>query len=85
MKPAITRDLIAAALKQEELGIPLADVIREAGVSEHTFLEWKKRFNALPGFPHDLKCLQDENIKLKQIVADLTLENAHLKDSVENK
>lgn len=80
MKPAISRDLIAAALKQEELGIPLADVVRQAGITEQTFFEWKKRYGALPGFPQDMKCLQDENIKLKQIVAELTLENVHLKD-----
>lgn len=80
MKKTITSDQIAAALKQEELGIPLEDVIRQAGVSEQTFLNWKKRYTALPGFPQDLKYLQEENTRLKQIVAELTLENARLKD-----
>lgn len=84
MKRAITSDQIAAALKQEELGMPLEDVIRGAGVSEHTFLNWKKRYSALPGFPQDLKCLQEENTKLKQIVAELTLENARLKDGLQD-
>ena len=47
MKRTITSDQIAAALKQEELGIPLEDVLRQAGVSEHTFLDWKKRYSCL--------------------------------------
>ena len=85
MKRTITSDQIAAALKQEELGIPLEDVIRQAGVSEHTFLNWKKRYSALPGFPQDLKFLQEENIRLKQIVAEMALEIARLKDSLEGK
>ncbi|AMP00405.1 transposase family protein [Collimonas arenae] len=67
-------DQIAAALKQEELGMPVADVIRQAGITERTFLNWKKQYGGLPGYPHDLKCLQEENAKLKQIVAELTLE-----------
>ncbi|CAL61881.2 putative transposase IS3 family [Herminiimonas arsenicoxydans] len=85
MKRTITSDRIAAALKQEELGMPLKDVIRQAGVSEHTFLDWKKHYSAMPGFPQDLKCLQEENIKLKQIVAELTLENVRLKDELKEK
>ncbi|MES2027058.1 MAG: transposase [Pseudomonadota bacterium] len=85
MKKAITSDQIAAALKQEELGMPLKDVIRQAGVSEHTFLDWKKRYSVMPGFPQDLKCLQEENIKLKQIVAELALENARLRDKLKEK
>lgn len=85
MKRTITSEQIAAALKQEELGIPLEDVLRQAGVSEQTFLDWKKRYNALPGFPQDLKFLQEENNKLKQIVAELALENARLKDLLDHK
>ncbi|RBA23492.1 transposase [Herminiimonas fonticola] len=85
MKRTTTSDQIAAALKQEELGMPLEDVIRQAGVSEHTFLSWKKRYSALPGFPQDLKCLQEENVRLKQIVAEMALENSRLKDSLEDK
>jgi putative transposase len=78
-------DQIAAALKQEELGIPLADVIRQAGVTERTFLNWKKQYGGLPGYPHNLKCLQEENAKLKQIVAELTLENSRLQDALDDK
>lgn len=85
MKRTSTSDQIAAALKQEELGMPLEDVIRQAGVSEHTFLNWKKRYSTLPGFPQDLKFLQEENVRLKKIVAEMALEIARLKDSLEDK
>lgn len=78
-------DQIAAALKQEELGMPLVDVIRQAGITERTFLNWKKQYGGLPGIPHDLQCLQEENAKLKQIVAELTLENARLQDALDDK
>jgi putative transposase len=85
MKRTTTSEQIAAALKQAELGMPLEDVIRQAGVSEHTFQNWKKRYGSLPGFPQDLKCLQEDNARLKQIVAELTLENARLKDEMKDK
>jgi len=78
-------DQIAAALKQEELGMPLADVIKQAGITERTFLNWKRQYGGLPDYPQDLKCLQEENAKLKQIVAELTLENARLQDVLEDK
>ncbi|MFC5474865.1 transposase [Paraherbaspirillum soli] len=73
---------IAAALKQEELGMPLADVLRQAGISERTFLNWKKQYGALPAYPNALKNLLEENAKLKQIVAELTLENSRLQDAL---
>lgn len=85
MKPPTTSEQIASALKQEELGLPLEDVIREAGVSEQTFLSWKKRYSMMPSFPQDLKSLLQENHKLKQIVAELTLENARLNDQLDSK
>ena len=78
-------DQIAAALKQEELGMPLADVIKQAGITERTFLNWKRQYGGLPDYPQDMKCLQEENAKLKQIVAELTLENSRLQDALEDK
>ncbi|MEO6919729.1 MAG: transposase [Collimonas sp.] len=78
-------DQIAAALKQEELGMPLADVIKQAGITERTFHNWKRQYGGMPDYPQDLKCLQEENAKLKQIVAELTLENARLQDALDDK
>jgi putative transposase len=81
----LSRDRIAAALKQEELGMPVADVIRQAGITERTFQSWKKQYGGLPENPQRLKFLQEENAKLKQIVAELTLENSRLEDALEDK
>ena len=80
-----SRDRIAAALKQEELGMSVSDVIRQAGITERTFQNWKKQYGGLPQDPERLKCLQDENAKLKQIVVALTLENSRLKHALEDK
>jgi putative transposase len=85
MKRNATSDQIAAALKQEELGMPLEDVIRQAGVSEKTFLGWKKQYGAHPEYSRDLKVLQEENTRLKQIVAELTLDIGRLKDEMAHK
>jgi len=81
----LSRDRIAAALKQEELGMPVADVIRQAGITERIFQSWKKQYGGLPDDPQRLKSLQEENAKLKQIVAELTLENSRLEDALEDK
>jgi len=81
----LSRDRIAAALKQEELGMPVADVIRQAGITERTFQLWKKQYGGLPENPQRMKSLQEENAKLKQIVAELTLENSRLEDALEDK
>jgi len=81
----LSRDRIAEALKQEELGMPVADVIRQAGITERTFQLWKKQYGGLPENPQRMKSLQEENAKLKQIVAELTLENSRLEDALEDK
>jgi putative transposase len=85
MKRIVTSEQIAAALKQEELGMPLADVIRQAGVSEKTFLSWKRQYGAHPEYSHELKQLQEENGRLKQLVAELTLDIGRLKEDIANK
>lgn len=85
MKRNSTSNQIAAALKQEELGLPLEDVIAQAGISEKTFLRWKKQYGLYPEYVRDMKVLQEENCRLKQIVADLTLEIGRLRDEIANK
>jgi len=72
---------IVAVLKQAEAGVPLAELIRRVGISEQTFYRWKKQYVGLEVDQiRQLKQLQEENTRLKQLVADLTLDKAMLQD-----
>ncbi len=72
---------IVAAVKQHELGTSAADIARKLGVAEQTFYRWKKQYGGLePGQARELKQLREENAKLKQVVADLSLDKAMLSD-----
>jgi len=72
---------IVAVLKQAELGIPVAELIRQVGISEQTFYRWKKRYTGLEvDQVRQLKQLQEENARLKRLVADLTLDKVMLQD-----
>lgn len=62
---------IVAVLKQAELGAPVADLIRKVGISEQTFYRWKKVYGGLePSQARKLKQLEEENAKLKRLVAE---------------
>lgn len=72
---------IVAVLKQVELGMAVADACRKMGISEQTFYRWKKQYGRLePGQARELKQLQEENARLKKLVADLSLDKAILQD-----
>ena len=72
---------IVAVLKQAELGTPVADLIRKVGITEQTFYRWKKQYKGLESEQvRELKQLQEENIRLKRVVADLTLDKVMLQD-----
>ena len=72
---------IAFALKQAETGTPVAEVIRGMGISEQTFCRWKKVYGGLGvGELRRLKLLEEENRKLKRLVADLSLDKHILRD-----
>jgi putative transposase len=72
---------IVAVLKQAEMGMPVADVIRQLGISEQTFYRWKKQYAGLHSDQvRELKQLQEENARLKKLVADLSLDKAILQD-----
>ena len=65
----------AFILKQGEDGLPVAEVGRKAGISQATYFNWKKKYaGLLPTEMKRLKQLEDENSRLKKIVADLTLD-----------
>jgi len=72
---------IVAILKQAELGMPIAELIRQVGISEQTFYRWKKQYAGLQSDQvRELKQLQDENARLKKLVAELSLDKAILQD-----
>jgi len=78
-------DQIVAIVKQAEMGMPLAELIRRVGISEWTFYRWKKQFTRLEiDQVRQLKQLQDENGRLKKLVAELTLDRAMLQDVLRN-
>ena len=72
---------IVAVLKQAELGMAVADVIRQVGISEQTFYRWKRQYGGMQSDQvRELKQLQDENARLKKLVAELSLDKAILQD-----
>lgn len=77
---------IVAALKEAELGMPVADVIRRLGISQQTFYRWKQMYSGLQSDQvRELKQLQEENTRLKKLVADLSLDKAVLQDVLAKK
>jgi putative transposase len=80
-KSKFTEQQIAFALKQAETGTSVAEVTRKLGISDVTFYNWRKKYGGL-GISEirRLKQLEDENNRLKQIVADLTLDKQMLQD-----
>lgn len=82
-KSKFTEEQIVYALKQAELGVPVLDVCRKYGGSEQTFYRWRKKYGGLEaGELRRLKQLEDENRKLKQLVADLSLDKHVLQDVI---
>jgi putative transposase len=85
-KSRYTDEQIAFAMKQAETGTPVADVIRRMGISEQTFYRWKKAYGGLGvGELRRLKQLEDENRRLKQLVADLSQDKHILQDVLSKK
>ena len=81
-----TEEQIAFALRQAESGTPVAEIIRRLGVSEQTFYRWKKQFAGLGVAElRRLLTLEEENRKLKQLVADLSLDKKMLQDVLSKK
>ena len=77
---------IVAVLKQAEVGVPVADLIRQAGISEQTFYRWKKQYVGLEvDQVRQLRQVQDENVRLKRLVAELTLDKTMLQDVLAKK
>ena len=76
----------AFVVKQGEEGRPVAEICREAGISQATYFNWKKKYaGLLPSEMRRLRELEDENRRLKKIVADLSLDKEMLQDIVKRK
>ena len=85
-KSKFTEDQIAFAQKQAELGISVEEVCRKMGISDATFYVWRKKYGGIgPSELRRLRQLEEENRKLKQIVADLSLDKAMLQAVVAKK
>ena len=81
-----SQEQIFATLKQQESGVATADVCREHGISSATFYKWKAKFGGLEvSDARKLKALEDENAKLKKLLAEQMLDNAMLKDVASRK
>ena len=81
-----TEEQIAFALRQHESGAQIAEIIRKLGVTEQTFYRWKKKFAGLGVVElRRLRQLEEENKKLKSLVADLSLDKKMLQDVVSGK
>jgi len=81
-----TDEQIAFALRQAEAGTPVDEICRRMGISEPTFYRWKKKFTGMGVAEiRRLKQLEDENGKLKGLVADLTLDKTMLQDVLRRK
>src|SRR6478735_5058647 len=89
-KSRFSEEQIIGILKRVEAGQPVADICREVGISDGTYYRWKAQYGGLEVSQlrrlrrlrrlRQLRQLEDENRKLKQVVADLTLDNRALKD-----
>lgn len=76
-----SEEQIIGILKEAEAGMPVAELLRKHGIAQGTFYRWKSKFGGMEvSDAKRLKKLEDENRKLKTMVADLMLDNKILKD-----
>jgi putative transposase len=85
-KSRFSEEQIVAILKQQEGGVATVDVCREHGISSATFYKWKAKFGGLEvSDARRLKALEDENAKLKRLLAEQMLDDAMLRDVASKK
>lgn len=85
-KSRFTEEQIAYALKQAEAGAPIRELCRKLGISEATYYAWKRRFAGMGVSElRKVRQLEDENRRLKQLVADLTLDKHMLQEVLAKK
>jgi putative transposase len=86
MKKRFTNEQIVATLRQADGGIPVVEVCRKAGITEQTFYRWKKKYVGM-GIAElaRLRQLEEENRRLKSLVADLSLDKSMLEEVIRKK
>ena len=85
-KSRFSEEQIIAILREQEAGRPTAEVCRKHGISAGTFYKWKAKYGGLEvSDAKRLKALEDENAKLKKLLAEAMLDNAMLKDVASKK
>jgi putative transposase len=85
-KSRFTEEQIIGILREKQAGVSVTDLCREHGISEQTYHRWKRKYGGMDvSEAKRLKSLEDENKRLKRLVADLTLDNQMLKDVVSKK
>ncbi len=81
-----TAEQVAFAMRQAESGTSVPDICRKMGISEQTFYRWKKKFTGMGvAAVRRLRVIEEENRKLKQLVADLSLDKQMLQDVLRKK
>ena len=85
-KSRFNEQQIAFILRQAEEGTSVGEVCRKAGISEATYYNWRKKYGGMmPGEMKRLKQLEEENQRLKKLVADLSLDKEMLQDVIRRK
>ena len=85
-KSKFSEDQMAYAVRQGEQGVPVTEICRKLGITAQTFYRWRKKFGGLePSEIKRLKQLEDENLRLKRLVGDLSLDKQVLQDALRKK
>lgn len=85
-KSRFTEEQISYALKQADSGTPVADICRQLGVSQQSFYQWRRKYQGMGVAElRRLRLLEDENRKLKKLVADLSLDKHMLQEVISKK
>jgi putative transposase len=85
-KSRFTEEQIAYALRQADSGVAVAEIIRKLGITEQTFYRWKKKFAGMGVTElRRMRQLEEENRKLKRLVADLSLDKQMLQEVLSKK